>query len=159
MDSLINDELQTIVADGAFRKNVSFVSFEQNKDFKATDQFMSTVIFGTILTSDGSKYSVVIKLKLRDEKFSIDSDKLFQNEIIMYERFIPLGIASRDAFGSDVDMPSIARYFYGQNKCGQFKEKDLIILENVNTLGYRLCEERLFLDYNHLVSALEAVAK
>lgn len=159
MGSLIHEILPEIVVGGTFGKNVSFVSFVQNKDIVVKDQFMASIVFGTILTSDNCKYSVVIKLKLLSGVNHMLCDIAFHNEITMYERFIPLGLASRDSLGGKVDVPSMARYFYGRNKCGELKMKDLIILENVGDFGYRLSEERVFLDYDHLVSALQAIAK
>ncbi|CAI6351443.1 unnamed protein product [Macrosiphum euphorbiae] len=161
MDSLLREELPTIVSNGAFGKNLKYVSFELDKDLVGQDQYMSTVLFGTVTTSDESKHRAVIKLKLRDEKtrikFKIDFQ--FHNEITMYEKIIPFIIECYRSMRGVGDCPTLARYFYGRNKCGEFAEKDLIILENVVPLGFRLSEERLFIDYDHLLIAVQALAK
>ncbi|XP_022176933.1 uncharacterized protein LOC111038225 isoform X2 [Myzus persicae] len=123
---------------------------------------MSTVLFGTVTTSEESKYRVVIKLKLRDEKMRevLKIDFQFKNEITMYETIIPFLFECHRSMEADIgNCPSVPQFFYGRNKCGEFVEKDLIILENVNPLGFRLSEERLFIDYDHLVIALQALAK
>ncbi|XP_022176943.1 uncharacterized protein LOC111038230 [Myzus persicae] len=161
MDSLLREELPEIVSNGAFGKNLKYVSFDLDKDSVAQDQYMSTVIFGTVTTSDESRHRVVIKLKLRDEtvraKFKIDFQ--FHNEITMYERVIPFIFECHRSLSGVEDWPTLARFFYGRNKCGEFAEKDLIVLENVAPLGFKLSEARPFLDYNHLAAAFRAIAK
>lgn len=158
----LGDELSAIVTDGVFGKNVNFVSFEQNINNDEMYQYMSTVIFGTIKTSDQSAHQIVIKLKLRDEKlrkhFKIDSQ--FHNEITMYEKIIPFLLSSQTSTARDTcNVPTLPRFFYGRNRCGEFVEDDLIVLENISPRGYRLCQERIFMDYDHLICALQALAK
>jgi len=161
MDSLLRQELPEIVSNGAFGKNVEYVSFEQNEDQVGQAQYMSTVLFGTVYTSDESKYHVLIKLKPRDEKLREKRkiDFQFHNEITMYERVIPFLFQCHRSMAGLGDCPTLPRYFYGRNKSGKFIEKDLVILEDVNPLGFKLCEERLFIDYDHLIIALQALAK
>lgn len=161
MDSLLQKELPEIVSNGAFGKNVEYVSFELNENQVGQSQYMSTVLFGTVITSDESKYHVVVKLKLRDEKMreKVKIDIQFHNEITMYERVIPFLFQFHRSTPDVGDCPTLPRYFYGRNKCGEFIEKDLVILEDANQLGYKLCEERLFIDYDHLIIALQALAK
>lgn len=162
MDSMLREELSAIVTNGAFGKNIDFVSFDQVANHEKLCQYMSTVIFGTITTSDRSTYHIVIKIKLRDEKlreyFKIDIQ--FHNEITMYENIIPFLLSSQNSTTLDVcNVPSLPRFFYGRNRCGEFVENDLIVLENVCPQGYRLCQERIFLDYDHLKRAVQALAK
>ncbi|XP_016659183.1 uncharacterized protein LOC100167634 [Acyrthosiphon pisum] len=161
MDSLLREELPTIVSNGAFGKNLKYLSFDLDKDHVGQDQYMSTVLFGTVTTSDESQHRVVIKLKLRDEKLRVmfKIDFQFHNEIIMYEKIIPFLFECYRSMTGVGDCPTLARFFYGRNICGEFVEKDLIMLENVIPLGFRLSEDRLFIDYNHLVIALQALAK
>jgi len=161
MDSLIREELSKIVSNGAFGENLKYVSFELNKDHVGEDQYMSTILFGTVNTLDKSQFHVVIKLKIQDEnlrvKFKIDSQ--FHNEITMYERIIPFLFECHHSMAEVGGLPILPRYFYGRNKCGEFAESDLIVLENVKPLGFRLSEERLFIDYDHIVIAIQALAK
>uniref|UniRef100_A0A2S2NBD3 CHK kinase-like domain-containing protein n=1 Tax=Schizaphis graminum TaxID=13262 RepID=A0A2S2NBD3_SCHGA len=161
MEALLQEELPEIVSNGAFGKNLKYVSFELNKEHVGEDQYMSTVLFGTVTTSDKSQYQIVIKLKLRNEELRnrLKIDYQFYNEITMYETIIPFLFECHRSLKGIEDWPSLARFFYGRNKCGEFFERDLIVLENVKPLGYQLSEERLFIDYNHLVFALRALAK
>lgn len=161
MVSIVQKELPTIVSDGAFGDNVDFVSFQHNKDLIGKDQYQSIAIFGTVTTSDDSRYEILVKLKGRDKNFreQFFQDEQFHNEIAMYEKIIPFLWSNRGSADGDAAVPSIPRYFYGRNRCGEFTDNDLVILENVIPLGYSLSEERNFLDYEHLLSALTALAK
>jgi len=160
METLLENELPAIVAGGSFGKNTTFVSFVRNDEMVATDQFMSTVIFGTVNTSDGSSIPVVIKMKLRNARDPEKNYRCFHNEIAMYEKVIPFLLDCQDpATKTDSHVPTLPRYFYGRNKDAEYRETDVIFLENVEPKGYRLSEERLFLDYDHLVNALRAIAK
>lgn len=161
MESIIQEELPEIVNNGAFGKNIKYVSFELNKDLVGQVQYMSTVLFGTVITSDESQYHILIKLKLRDEKLRVkyQINDQFHNEITMYERIIPFLFKCHRSLVGVEHWPTLARFFYGCNKCGEFDERDLIVLENVNPLGFRLSGAHPFIDYDHLVTALKALAK
>lgn len=161
MNSLIREELSEIVANGAFGKNLKFVSFEQDTDLSGNDQYKSKIIFGIVNVSDGSNYRVLIKFKIVDKKrrVALNNDLDFHNELIMYTKIIPFLFACRGSITNDIKGPSLPKFFYGRNKCGEFVDKDCILLENVNYLGYNMTKERLFLDYNHLVNALDSLAK
>lgn len=162
MELFIQNELPYIITKGAFGKNVNFVSFEMDKHRTGKDQFMSTVLFGTVITSDGMIHSVLFKLKLQDPKIREEKkiDLQFHNEILMYEKIIPFLLACSGSTESYKNGHlSLAHYYYGRNKCGDYAEKDLIVLENVGPLGFRLSKEHPFLDYNHLINAIQALAK
>lgn len=160
MESLLVEEFPKIVASGVFGNNVNYVSFEKNENLVGQDQYMSLVLFGTIITSDESRHDVLIKFKTQDkvERVTYFVDFQFHNEILMYEKIIPFLLSCRRLIGSDLDGPLLPRYFYGRNNFDIFVENDLIILENANSSGFRLTNESLFLDYEHLVMALQALA-
>lgn len=126
----------------------------------AEDQYQSAVLFGTVTTSDERRHEVLVKLKLRDElvREQCKCDEQCHNEITMYEKIIPFLLAHRGS-ADDRDVPSLPRFYGGRNLCGEFAENDLIVLENVIPLGYGLSAERVFLDYDHLLSAVQALAK
>lgn len=160
MDLQIQEVFTEIVSNGAFGKNLKFVLFEQNKDLVGKDQFKSEVIFGTINLSDGTNYSVLVKFKIQDKKNkNLHYDLEFHNELIIYEQFIPYLFECCGSITNNINWPSLPKFFYGRNQSEEFGKKDLILLENANSLGYYLTKERLFLDYNHLVKALESLAK
>ncbi|XP_015378358.1 PREDICTED: uncharacterized protein LOC107172582 [Diuraphis noxia] len=135
MEEFVKTEIKSIMAEGAFGINCNLVSFHVYNDIIEKKDWKYKAIFGVIVTSDEIHYSVFIKLKNCD-KMSVDG---------------PLA--------NDVNALSLSRFFYGRNKGGEFAEKDLIVFENVNTLGYRFTEEQIFLDYDHLIIALQAIAK
>lgn len=161
MDLLIQNELSEIFFQDEFGENLKFLSFEPNTNLFGKDHLNSTVIFGTVTISNGSKFPVLIKTKIRNpilrERFRADIH--FHNEIIMYEKIIPFFLTNSRSIIRDDNVPSLVRYFYGRNKCGEFSLRDMIILEDVSPLGFRLSEEKLFLDYDHLVNAIQTLAK
>lgn len=163
MGSMIEEVFRTCVAEGVFGKNLSFVSFVQNKDLVGQDQFMSTIIFGTVNVSDGSSYHVVVKRKIPGLNLAecLNSDDLFHNELIVYTKIVPFLLTCRGgSTGKNVVLPQLPRYFYGKNRCGELATGDLIVLENVMiTLGFRLSVERVFLDYEHVACALRSIAR
>lgn len=164
MSWLTDKTLSEIVTKGAFGgNNCSLVSFERDNSTTGRDNnyYKSSVIFGSIVTSIGTNYSVLFKIKHQDEVMRkiMKSDVQFHNEILMYERIIPYLLTFCDPLISHAGRPLLPRYFYGRNKCGEESEKDFIILENAVPLGFRLSEQRPFLDYDHLVCAIQAIAK
>lgn len=130
MVSVVQKKLSIIVSNGAFGENVNLISFEQDKDLIGSDHYKSSVVFGTVTISDGSRYEIMVKLKLcanftREQKHLCDEH--FYNETIMYEKIIPFLLANYDSTDGNVVLPSIPRYFYGRNRCGEFAHNDLII--------------------------------
>ncbi|XP_026809059.1 uncharacterized protein LOC113551174 [Rhopalosiphum maidis] len=161
MEQFIKTEIKAIVAEGAFGKNCNLVSFNVYNDIIEKKEWKYNAIFGDIVTSDNIYYSVLIKLKNRDQMIRVSSecDMLFHNELYFYEKIIPFLMECRGPLVNDVNALSLPRFFYGRNKGGELAEKDLIIFENVNTLGYRYSKDQLFIDKDHLIVALQAIAK
>lgn len=157
----IEEEIHAIVNEGAFGKNRTLVSFKVHNSIPEVDEWKYTTIDGTVITSDGLHYPVMIRLKHQDQMLRDcwQSDKLFHNELIMYEKIIPFLLECRGPTFSDANALSFALFFYGRNKCGELADKDLIVFENVYALGYRFNEDRLFLDDEHIAIALRAMAK
>jgi len=116
---------------------------------------------GTSSQSDDIYYSVLIKLKSRDKMIhdSSECDVLFPNELYFYGYIIPFLLKCRGSLVNNVNALSLPGFFYGRNKGGELAEEDLIVFENVNTLDYRFSEEQLFIDKDHLIIALQAIAK
>lgn len=167
MSSSMDEAFRTAVAEGAFGKNVSFVSFERNTDLVGHDQYMSAIVFGTVNVSDGSGYHVVVKTKIPDLNLAqcTSSDDLFHNEITVYAKIVPFLLAcyhrcQGSTTGKHAEPPLLLpRYRYGRNRCGERAAGDMIVLDDVTTtLGFRLSEERVFLDYEHVVCALRSIA-
>jgi len=160
MEQFIKTEIKTIVAEGAFGKNCNLVSLKVYNDIEKKEWKYNT-IYGHMVTSDDSNYSVLIKLKNRDQiiRESSECDRLFHNELYFFEHIIPFLLKCRGPLVNNENALSLPRFFYGRNKGGELAEKDLIVFENDNILGYRFNEEQLFMDKDHLIIALQAIAK
>jgi len=147
------------------------VSFELDSEHTGQDQFASTVLYATIVVSGGDhdqvvtdndrRLRLVIKLKHREPELRVmyNNDLQFHNEILFYEQIMPVLITGMP--NSRNCAPSFCRYFYGRNDCGDLVLQDLVVLQNETYRGYRsaLTEHRVFLDFDHLVVALKALAK
>ncbi|XP_022176949.1 uncharacterized protein LOC111038236 [Myzus persicae] len=161
MELFIKTEIKAIVAEGAFGKNCNLVSFNEYNDIIEKKEWKYKAIFGDIVTSDDIRYSVLIKLKNRDQTIreSSECDTLFQNELNFYEKIMPFLLECRGPLVNNGNALSLPRFFYGRNNGGELAEKDLLIFENVNTLCYHFTEDQIFLDNDHLIIALQAIAK
>lgn len=61
---------------------------------------MSEVIFGTIITLNGSDFQILVKFELRDPvlRESCKIDLQFQNEISAFEKILPFFLACQRSF-------------------------------------------------------------
>jgi len=147
-----------------------FVSFVLDKWHTEPNQFCSVVMYGTMTVSDrdcrNQSHPLVLKFKhLMPEKRELyRNDQQFHNEKLFYEQIAPflLDIGSqRD--GDCSTTPSLCRYFYGRNDCGDLVDRDLIVLENETIRGYRsavrLTDRPLILDFDHLAMGIKTLAK
>jgi hypothetical protein len=86
----------------------------------------------------------------------IDTDVLFHNETLMYKEVIPLFekfVKKRRA----ISLGQIfAKCYYA--KCGA-GDDDILVLENMAPQGFRPCNDRLSLDYDHCTVALRQLAR
>ncbi|VVC43034.1 Protein of unknown function DUF227,Protein kinase-like domain,CHK kinase-like [Cinara cedri] len=147
---------------GAFGSGSEFVALEPDSQRTGQDQYASTVYFGTAIVRDRDRdrhsHQLVFKLKHRDPGLRdlYCADWQFHNEILFYERISPFF----EGYAPTADhVPPLARYYYGRNDCGDRVLGDMVVLENAGTRGYRLSEQRLYLDRDHIVVALRTLAK
>lgn len=161
-----------MVETGAFGPRRRFVSFEPDDRFAGKDQFASTVLYGTLtVTVDDDEdagstrqHRLVLKLKHQEEwlRLFFRNDDQFHNEILFYGRVLPFMAACVPADeGSPRSdrLPTLSVYFHGRNDCGDRADRDLIVLENAQLHDYRMSDQRLFLDFDHVVVALKTLAK
>lgn len=146
--------LTNIVDSGVFGKGCCYVSFERDLNERGEDQFQSTVVFGTIKVSDGRCYRVVVKINEGNmEGMNIGAQ--FHNEVQMYKNILPF-LMSFNHRWTDQLFPK----FYGTIEGDrENSEKTTIIFENMHPHGYRLSDDRVFLDFDHLATSLRAIAK
>lgn len=118
-------------------------------------------IFCDVITSDGSHHNIMIKLKLQDFvlRKCLESDLLFGNEFVFYEKIIPFLSKCWGPTFNDAHFIFFPRFIYGGNKCREFMANDLIVVEHVSTLGYSLSNEKEFLNIDHLKITLQTIGK
>ncbi|XP_025407679.1 uncharacterized protein LOC112681639 [Sipha flava] len=162
-DWSIERAVEDMTAIGAFGPGRGFVSFTLDNRHTGQDQFASVVLYGTVTLRDEPdglrSHQLVIKLKHRTPEMIAlcTNDAQFHNEKLFYERIKPFLLDC--AQGQD-RLPSLCRYFYGRNECGDQAFRDAIVLENECPRGYRcMSGDRKFMDFDHLVVALRTLAK
>lgn len=147
---------------GAFGAGAQLEMIEPDSQRTGQDQYASTVYFGTVLVRDrqGDRHSHQLVFKLKHRMAGLrdlyQADSQFHNEILFYERIVPF---FRTAQLATDRVPSLANYFYGRNGCADLVDTDMIVLENESTRGYRLSEQRLYLDLDHMIVTLKTLAK
>ncbi|XP_022176945.1 uncharacterized protein LOC111038231 [Myzus persicae] len=163
MEFIVEKELKEIVDEGAFGKNCNLVSFKlHNFNYMVRDkEWCYQQIYCGVTISDGSHHNIMIKLKNQDfgVRECFDIDILFHNESTFYEKILPFLLECRGPTVNDENALFVPRYFYGRHNCSELMPNDLIVIENVSILGYYLCNEKVFLDYDHLTIALQIIAK
>jgi len=165
-DCLMDQIVAEMVESGAFGPGRGYVSFAQDADgTSGQDNFASTVVYGTVTVSDGPVHQrcrIVVKKKHQSPiiRALYKNDQQFHNEILFYERIAPFLLAVVPTAERRSVAPLFCRYLYGRNDCDASALRDMIILENTTTThGYRMSDERLHLDFDHLVMALKTLAK
>jgi len=157
-----------MIETGAFGPNSRFVSYALDGQHTDQDQFASSVLYGTVAVRDRDchrqNHRLVFKFKhpVPEMRAILKNDKQFHNEILFYEQIAPFLLACcSQSDGDDPTTPSLCRYFYGRNNCGDLAPKDMIVLENESDRGYRpaITEHRLCLDFEHLIVAFRSLAK
>ncbi|XP_025199916.1 uncharacterized protein LOC112597903, partial [Melanaphis sacchari] len=153
---------------GVFGSDSRFLSFTLDGQHNAIDQFASSILYGTITVGDCDchqrSYRLVFKFKytVPEVRELIKNDKQFHNETLFYERILPfLMDCCSQKDDDEATIPTLCRYFYGRNDCGDLVNQDIVVLENDAVRGYRMAvtDHRLCLDFDHLVVAIRALAK
>jgi len=162
MEYFIEKELKAIIGEGAFGKNCNLASFKlYNHNIINGKEWCYQQICCIVTTSDGSHYNITVKLKVQDFVFRecFDLDIMFHNELLFYNQILPFLLECRGPTVNDVNAFFVPRFFYGRNKCSELTPNDLIVIENVSTLGYCGIKDKAFLDVDHLKIALQTMAK
>lgn len=151
----------------SFGPECEFVSFKRDDQLINQDQFSSNIHYGTVTVRDREglcrRHHLVFKVKHQslEMRTLYKNDDQFHNEMLFYEQIMPfmLDLLPVGEGSAEDRVPPLCRYFYGRNECGDLASQDMVVLENVCIRGYRLSEERLHLDFGHLVVALRTLAK
>lgn len=149
-------------ADGAFEPGAEYVSFLVDDDGPTViDQFASDILFGTVTLRTGDRLrrlAVVVKFKNADPvaTAAMNMHQKFHNEHTFYARLLPE--LARRAADPDAALALFPRFIYSNvTRDGVHRDGDgeqVIVISNATTDGYRLSEQRVFLDDEHVLLAL-----
>lgn len=165
----VDETITDMIAAGAFGPDIRLVSFELERLHTELDQFATCVLYGTATVDDrdGRRHTHRLVFKFKQPTVQLrlfyNNDSQFHNETLFYERIGPFLLASggsrlnRDG----IAVPTLCRYFYGCNDCGEQAHRDVIVLENETVRGYRtaVTTHRLTLDFDHLIVAIRTLAR
>uniref|UniRef100_A0A2S2NFP6 CHK kinase-like domain-containing protein n=1 Tax=Schizaphis graminum TaxID=13262 RepID=A0A2S2NFP6_SCHGA len=154
---------------GAFGPDSCFVSFALDEQNVENAHFASMIQYGTVMIGDRDgrrqNHQLVFKFKHSspDLRAFFKNDLQFHNEKLFYERIAPFLLMCCPPNDGDTHAttPSICRYFYGRNDCGELWHRDVVVLGNETVHGYRsaVTNHGLCLDFDHLVAAIRVLAK
>lgn len=142
-----------------FGNDVQLLKCEVDDKQKGKEQYASTVVFATVTLRNDSgrikEYPVVAKYEVpnKDVRTWLKLDQQFYNEVYMYELVLPF--LNRNHVIDDL----FAKFYYGVATLGEQPEKDILILQDLREQGYRLTTEKVFLDYDHIVLAMQALGR
>ncbi|KAK9498895.1 hypothetical protein O3M35_003446 [Rhynocoris fuscipes] len=148
---MINEsDLKTLVENGYFGK-VTYVSSNLDKNADKGTQFASTINFVKITVNNGNEnidYNIVIKKQHSSEltKEFFKSDDAFRNEYIMYTEILPYLNAEK--------LNLFPKLFQGN-----YKDNETLIFKNVTLEGFRITDEKIFLDYDHIALAMKKLGE
>lgn len=161
---LENHVFPRAAADGAFGADAEYVSFrvDDGGGPAAGDQFASDIVFGTVTVrcrtaTAAADHRLVIKFKNADPVMSamMNMNQKFYNEYVFYARLLPeLVRRAPDPVAARALFP---RFVYSNatldGGCATTGEQVIVVASLVPD-GYRMSDQRLFLDADHLRLAL-----
>ncbi|RZF37135.1 hypothetical protein LSTR_LSTR015325 [Laodelphax striatellus] len=167
---LENELFPTAMKNGNFGRELTFVGCELDAEAAGVDQYASSVVFLTATaTSDSdrankiqtadhqhTRFNLVVKFQPTDAKVRelMNSDVQFHNELSMYTTILPKLDNSTSIISS-----IFPKFYFGVSTLGNDPESDVVAIEDLRGLGFRLTEERAFLDYDHVALTLTALGK
>lgn len=144
------------VAEGAFGPDAVYDSFEVDSNVAAADHFASDIVFGTVKLRNADPSAVVIKFKNTDPVMSamMNMHEKFYNEYVFYARLLPE--LARRAADLEAAYALFPRFVYSNatHDGGDGDDEQVIVVASVTPAGYRMPEQRVFLDVEHVLLAL-----
>lgn len=156
-----NAQLKEVIAgavqNGRFGEKLTFVDFVPSIK-EGEDQFASDVVFGKVVSLKGDEkhvVSVVVK-KQQGNAFLREMmccDIQFYNEDLVYKDI--LIFVNKNSIVENV----FPKVFYSHSTLGKAFEEDVLVIEDLQPLGYKLSNEKIFLDFEHVSLVLEKLGK
>nr|XP_018915641.1 PREDICTED: uncharacterized protein LOC109043032 [Bemisia tabaci] len=168
LESIKSGLLPALVEQGKFGADqVEFIDFVCDDKMSASSSYQSTIFFGDIVTNskagDSCVRSIVIKT-LPEHIFnnqpsgSLEWDYFlqFQNELLFYTEVIPL---LTECDSDEVIAKLFPKFFHASIKRNGSSTDNILILENVQKLGFKLHDSKALIDYDHIKLTLEWLGK
>ncbi|MGP1915471.1 MAG: phosphotransferase [Candidatus Hodgkinia cicadicola] len=160
LQKLREDIIPLLVKKNKFGKNVRLINVDIDRKYLGDDQYASNILFIDVVLENHKqrRESLVVKYEVAEETLRemIWTEMQFLNEIYAYEIVLPFLF---ETCGRSVD-EFFPKFYHGVSNYGYNRpEDDIIILEDLRPKGFRLAEEKLYLDYDHVVVALKKLAE
>ncbi|CAH0389228.1 unnamed protein product [Bemisia tabaci] len=167
LQSLKSDVLPRLVGNGTFGTDkVRLIEYENDESTSAGIQYQSSVYFGNVVmeTKNGDTSTQSVMIKTLPERLSETvawslerhTDLQFQNELLFYSEILPL-LRKCDRDGEVTRI--FPKFFHGSIKPGGSSVDNIIIIENVQKLGFKHADAKVFVDYEHIKLTLEWTAR
>lgn len=157
-DYLKNVLFPRAVAAGAFGPGAEYESFcvDPTTVAASTDQFASDIVFGTVTLRGRGRAAirVVIKFKNADPAMSamMNMHQKFHNEYAFYARLLPE--LARRAANPAAALALFPRFIYSNATLDGDGDEQVIVITDLTSDGYRMSDDRVFLDADHVTLAL-----
>lgn len=160
LQTLREQIIPRVISENKFGSNVRLLNVEADKNYSGEGQYASSVLFVDVIVEDHeqTKHSLVVKYELADEyrRQLMGTELQFYNEVYVYETVLPFLF---ETCGRSTD-EFFPKYYHGVSNYGNNRpEDDIVIVEDLRPKGFRLAEEKLCLDYDHVVVALKKLAE
>lgn len=147
--------LPAAVLTGTFGEDTTVLACDSQEGSHGKDQFASVIMFSSMEIENKNqteKLHLVVKSNQESEVFrkSVLTDSQLQNELFMYENLLPFLNITEDI---------IPKFYYGVATRGKNPELDVILMQDIHKENYCVKEGDLALDYDHVITALQQLAK
>ncbi|KAJ9590464.1 hypothetical protein L9F63_016495 [Diploptera punctata] len=157
------DVLPAIASEYFGSNNYKVIKCEATSQDKGDDHFTSLTSFVNLVIKFDDKtpetHPMVLKLPPENPVFRkyMRTEPQFYNEVVMYTEAIP---AMLEFIRSKCKLSTSEYEVFPKCYFGKWENmKGAVILEDMRNVGFRMCEERVVLDYGHCVVALKALGR
>ncbi|KAJ9590468.1 hypothetical protein L9F63_016499 [Diploptera punctata] len=157
------DILPLLASEYFHSNNYKVIKCEGTSQEKGDDHFTSNTCFINLVIqfeeNAPETHAIILKLPPEDEDFQtfMGTDVLYHNEVTMYTETIPAFltfIRNRCEFSyNEYDLFPKCYFAKWENK------KGAVVLQDMRSVGFRVCEERVILDYDHCIVLLKTLGR
>ncbi|XP_068894083.1 uncharacterized protein [Tenebrio molitor] len=144
-------------------KNENFTEFEieVHGETKKDDGYVGTIVFVTVIGTTTTGHQKCLNLAIKAPKSSktlreqMPIDKFFEKEIHIYAQVV----ASFGAFLQEEKCKFLLDFLPECYAMRKTRYKELIILENLKTKGYVMCDRKVPMTFDHVKLVLQTFGK